>query len=56
MLAATKLITELGTLEARNQILGALVILDFSNFTLQQALYLTPSIAYKILQLSVVRI
>ncbi|XP_044266849.1 alpha-tocopherol transfer protein-like [Tribolium madens] len=51
-LAATKLIAELGILEARNQILGAVVILDFNDFTVQQALYLTPSVARKILQIA----
>ncbi|EFA03951.1 clavesin-2 [Tribolium castaneum] len=51
-LAASKLIGELGALEARNQIVGAVVILDFNNFTVQQALYLTPSVARKILQIA----
>ncbi|XP_050309796.1 clavesin-2-like [Anthonomus grandis grandis] len=50
---ATMAILELAILEQRAQILGGIGLFDMSNLTFQQACYMTPSIAHKIIQILV---
>ncbi|XP_066142207.1 clavesin-2-like isoform X3 [Euwallacea fornicatus] len=50
---ATMAILELAIMEPRAQILGGIGLFDLSNLTLQQAYYMTPSLAHKIVQVLV---
>nr|CAH7741002.1 unnamed protein product [Callosobruchus chinensis] len=50
---ATLIILELAILEQRAQILGGIAMFDLGGLTLQQAWYMTPSIAHKIVQIMV---
>ncbi|XP_056648666.1 alpha-tocopherol transfer protein-like isoform X2 [Diorhabda sublineata] len=50
---ATMIVLELAILEARAQILGGIAFFDLGGLTMQQAWYMTPSIAHKIVQIMV---
>ncbi|KAJ8973507.1 hypothetical protein NQ317_006497 [Molorchus minor] len=50
---ATMIILELAILEQRAQILGGVCMFDMGGLSLQQAWYLTPSIAHKVIQIMV---
>ncbi|KAL1500879.1 hypothetical protein ABEB36_006303 [Hypothenemus hampei] len=50
---ATMVILELAILEPRAQILGGIGFFDMSDLTLNQAYYMTPNIAHKIVQILV---
>nr|CAI5834080.1 unnamed protein product [Callosobruchus analis] len=47
------IVLELAILEQRAQILGGIAMFDLGGLTLQQAWYMTPSIAHKIVQIMV---
>lgn len=47
-------ILELAILEQRAQILGGIAMFDLGNLSMQQAWYITPSMASKIVQIMVV--
>lgn len=53
---ATMIVLELAILEQRAQILGGVCIFDLGGLSLQQAWYMTPSMAHKIVQIMVVSI
>lgn len=48
------IVLELAILEQRAQILGGVCIFDLGGLSLQQAWYMTPSIAHKMVQIMVV--
>nr|XP_023028323.1 clavesin-1-like [Leptinotarsa decemlineata] len=50
---STMIVLELAILEQRAQILGGVCIFDLGGLSLQQAWYITPSIAHKIVQIMV---
>ncbi|CAH1105866.1 unnamed protein product [Psylliodes chrysocephalus] len=50
---ATMIVLELAILEQRAQILGGICIFDLGGLSLQQAWYMTPSIAHKVIQIMV---
>ncbi|XP_030761144.1 clavesin-2-like [Sitophilus oryzae] len=50
---ATLAVLELAILEPRAQILGGVAMFDMSDLTLNQAYYMTPSIAHKVFQIMV---
>lgn len=47
-------ILELAILEERAQVLGGICIFDLGGLTLQQAMYMSPGIARKMVQIMVV--
>ncbi|KAJ8911532.1 hypothetical protein NQ315_005902 [Exocentrus adspersus] len=49
----TMIVLELAILEQRAQILGGICIFDLGGLSMQQALYMTPSIAHKMVQIMV---
>lgn len=54
MFQATISVLEMAAMEPQTQILGAICCFDLKDLTLQQALYMTPSIAHKMIQLMMV--
>lgn len=53
---ATIVILELAILEQRAQILGGIAMFDMEGLSMNQAWYMTPSIAHKMVQLMVVSV
>lgn len=51
---ATLIVLELAILEQRAQILGGICMFDLGGLSLQQAWYMTPTIAHKMVQIMVV--
>ncbi|KAJ3656109.1 hypothetical protein Zmor_015209 [Zophobas morio] len=53
VLSASLLILELAILEPKAQMMGGICILDFEGITMQHALYMTPALARKVIQIAV---
>lgn len=53
---ASLVVLEVGAMEPINQILGGICIWDLEGVSLGQAWYLTPSIAYKIMEIMTVSV
>lgn len=54
MFQATIAVLEMAVMEQRAQILGGICIFDFGGLSMQQAWYMTPSLAHKVVQIMVV--
>lgn len=54
MFQATVSLLEMAAMEPQAQILGGICCFDLKDLTIQQALYMTPSIAHKMVQLMMV--
>ncbi|XP_044266469.1 clavesin-2-like [Tribolium madens] len=53
MFQATIAVLEMAVMEQRAQILGGICIFDFGGLSMQQAWYMTPSLAHKVIQIMV---